>query len=160
MTAVTITVNGKAYKREVEPRLSMADFLRDELGLTGTTLGCEQGVCGACTVLVDGRPMRSCIRLAVQLDGREVTTVEGLESPDGELSRLQAAFWENHAMQCGFCTAGFLVTATALLNEMSDPTEGQVREYLQGNICRCTGYQNIVNAVLAAANGKKGGTNA
>jgi len=151
MWHLALEINGVRYEDEVEPRVSLADYLRERVGLTGTTLGCEQGVCGACTVLIDGLPMRSCIKLAVQVDGATVTTVEGLAGSGGELSVLQRAFWENHALQCGFCTAGFLMTATALLRENDNPTEDQVREYLQGNVCRCTGYQNIIRAVLAAA---------
>jgi carbon-monoxide dehydrogenase small subunit len=151
MITVGMTVNDAFYELDVEPRLSLADFLREKLGLTGTNVGCEQGACGACTVLVDGRPMRSCIRLAVQHDGACVTTVEGLAPPDGGLSVLQRAFWERHAQQCGFCTPGMLTTASALLRATPRPTEAEVRTYLQGNICRCTGYENIVRAVLMAA---------
>jgi carbon-monoxide dehydrogenase small subunit len=145
-----VTVNGKAYVRLVEPRLTLADFLRHELGLTGTHLGCEHGVCGACTVLVDGRSARSCLMFAVQASGREVTTVEGL-TPDDGLSPLQQAFVDNHGLQCGFCTPGMLVTLTELLRETPDPTEQEVREALTGNLCRCTGYAGIVAAALDAA---------
>ena len=145
-----LTVNGKAYARIVEPRLTLADFLRHELGLTGTHLGCEHGVCGACTVLVDGCSTRACLMFAVQANGREVTTVEGL-APDGELSVLQQAFIDNHGLQCGFCTPGMLITLTELLREMPKPTEQDVREALTGNLCRCTGYAEIVAAALDAA---------
>src|SRR5215467_12734921 len=134
-----VTVNGKAHARIVEPRLTLADFLRHELGLTGTHLGCEHGVCGACTVLVDGRSTRACLMFAVQANGREVTTVEGL-APDGKLSVLQQAFMDNHGLQCGFCTPGMLMTLTELLRETPEPSEQQVREALTGNLCRCTGY--------------------
>ncbi len=155
--AVAVEVNGKALARkDVEARRTLADFLREECGLTGTHLGCEHGACGACTVLIDGAPARSCLTLAAQAQGSRILTVEGLA--DGAvLHPLQRAFKQHHALQCGFCTPGFLVTAAALLAENPDPTETEVREYLSGNICRCTGYQFIVAAVLAAAaemNGK------
>jgi aerobic carbon-monoxide dehydrogenase small subunit len=145
-----VTVNGKSYARVVEARLTLADFLRHELNLTGTHLGCEHGVCGACTVLVDGRSTRSCLMFAVQANGSEVTTVEGL-TPDGKLSVLQQAFVDNHGLQCGFCTPGMLITLTELLREKSDPSEQEVREALTGNLCRCTGYAGIVAAALDAA---------
>ncbi len=145
-----VIVNGKAHARIVESRLTLADFLRHELGLTGTHLGCEHGVCGACTVLVDGRTARSCLMFAVQAHGCEVTTVEGL-TPDGALSPLQQAFMDNHGLQCGFCTPGILVTLTELLRENPHPTEQDVREALTGNLCRCTGYAGIVKAALDAA---------
>ena len=148
--ATRIVVNGKSYARVVEARLTLADFLRHELNLTGTHLGCEHGVCGACTVLVDGRSTRSCLMFAVQANGREVTTVESL-SPDGELSVLQQAFIDNHGLQCGFCTPGMLMTLTELLRENADPSEREVREALTGNLCRCTGYAGIVAAALDAA---------
>jgi aerobic-type carbon monoxide dehydrogenase small subunit (CoxS/CutS family) len=148
---ITVTVNGAAHARAVEPRLSLADFLRHELALTGTHLGCEHGVCGACTVLVDGLSARSCLMLAVQADGQEITTVEGLSPSDGSLSPLQQAFTEKHALQCGFCTPGILSTATELLRDVPNPDEKQVREGLSGNLCRCTGYQSIIEAVLLAA---------
>ena len=154
-----VTVNGKSYARVVEARLTLADFLRHELNLTGTHLGCEHGVCGACTVLVDGHSMRSCLMFAVQANGTEVTTVEGL-TPDGKLSVLQQAFVDNHGLQCGFCTPGMLITLTELLREKPDPSEQDVREALTGNLCRCTGYAGIVAAALDAAqrlrNGAKG----
>jgi aerobic carbon-monoxide dehydrogenase small subunit len=147
---VELVVNGEAYTREVEARRTLADFLREELGLTGTHLGCEHGACGACAVIVDGAPARACLMLAAQADGSAITTVEGL-ARNGELTPLQAAFKRHHALQCGFCTPGFLMTAAALLAENPKPSEAEVREYLSGNICRCTGYQFIVDAVLDAA---------
>ena len=147
---ITVTVNGQEYQRTVEPRLTLADFLREDLGLTGTHLGCEHGICGACTVLLDGDAVRSCLMLAVQADGAELTTVEGL-SPSGNLIPLQKAFHDNGALQCGFCTPGFLMTATAFLRETSEPTEAQVRDAISGNICRCTGYVAIVQAILEAS---------
>ena len=147
---VEVTVNGRGEVLAVEVRRTLADVLREELGLTGTHLGCEHGVCGACTVLVDGEPVRSCLMLAVQASGRSVTTVEGL-SAEGEMSPLQAAMWESHSFQCGFCTPGFLIQATALLEENPAPTEAEVREAISGNLCRCTGYESIVNGVLLAA---------
>jgi carbon-monoxide dehydrogenase small subunit len=148
---VEIVVNGRARRAEVEPRLTLADFLRERCGLTGTHLGCEHGVCGACTVLVDGLPVRSCLQFAVQARGAEVTTVEALASPDGELSPVQAAFRDTHGLQCGFCTPGFVVTVTAFLRDNPDPRDGEIREALSGNLCRCTGYQGIVAAVRLAA---------
>jgi len=148
---VAVTVNGRRYERQAEPRLLLSDFLRHELGLTGTHVGCEHGVCGACTVLLDGEPVRSCLLLAVQVDGREVTTVEGLTREPGTLHPLQQAFWEAHGLQCGFCTPGFLMTLVPFLAENSDPSEAEIRQALSGNLCRCTGYQHIVDAVLAAA---------
>jgi len=154
---VSVTVNGRSQRREVEARLLLSDFLRHELGLTGTHVGCEHGVCGACTVLLDGEAVRSCLLLAVQADGREVSTVEGLAPADaggaagGELHPLQAAFRETHGLQCGFCTPGFLVTLVPFLEEHPDPSEEEIRHALSGNLCRCTGYQNIVAAVKLAA---------
>ncbi len=148
---VHVRVNGKAYEREVEPRLLLSDFLRHDLGLTGTHVGCEHGVCGACTILVDGEPMRSCLMLAVQAPGHELTTVEGLAPSAGELHPLQQAFWEAHGLQCGFCTPGILLTLVPFLEENPHPTELEVRHALSGNLCRCTGYQHIVDAVLLAA---------
>ncbi len=153
--AVTVTVNGTAHRREVEPRLLLSDFLRHELGLTGTHVGCEHGVCGACTIRLDGAPVRSCLIFAVQVDGQAIETVEGL-APRGELSVLQQAFRDAHALQCGYCTPGFLMTMTAFLEETPDPTEDQVRHALSGNLCRCTGYQHIVEAVLLAARRMRG----
>ncbi len=151
---IALTVNGQSARGSVEPRESLADFLREDLALTGTHLGCEHGACGACTVLVDGAAVRSCLMFAVQADGAKIVTVEGLARGD-ELSPLQRAFHAHHALQCGFCTPGFLVTATALLAENPDPTPDEVRAALSGSLCRCTGYIGIVAAVLAAA--KAGG---
>ncbi len=147
---VSFTVNGVARSVSVEPRKTLADVLREDLGLTGTHLGCEHGVCGACTVLVNGSSARSCLMLGVQAHGAEITTIEGL-SVDGELNTLQQAMWESHGFQCGFCTPGFLMQITALLAEEPNPTEAQVREVLSGNLCRCTGYQTIVEGALRAA---------
>ena len=147
---VRLTVNGTAYERTVEARLTLADFLREELHLTGTHLGCEHGVCGACTVLFEGRTARSCLMLAVQANGKDVRTVEGL-APAGELNPLQTAFWDKHGLQCGYCTPGVLMTLTELLAANTAPTEAEVREALSGHLCRCTGYQNIVAAALEAA---------
>jgi aerobic carbon-monoxide dehydrogenase small subunit len=149
---IQLTVNGRAYERAVEVRMTLADFLRDELNLTGTHLGCEHGMCGACTILFDGEAVRSCLLLAVQADGANLNTVEGLAQGD-ELHPLQRAFHENHALQCGFCTPGFLMTAVAFLQETQSPTEAQVREAISGNICRCTGYAPIVQAILQASRG-------
>lgn len=147
---VQLRVNGTSVARDVVPRLTLADFLRDELRLTGTHLGCEHGVCGACTVLLDGVSVRSCIMFAVQAEGCDVMTVEALAPPEGPLHPLQAAFRSRHALQCGFCTAGFLVTAYELLLERRGITEEEVRETISGNLCRCTGYQGIVEAILLA----------
>lgn len=148
---ITVTVNGQAHTREVETRLNLADFLRHELEMTGTHVGCEHGVCGACTVLVDGAAVRSCLMLAVQADGSEVTSVEGLAAADGALHPVQEAFWKNHGLQCGFCTPGMVISVAALLQDNPDPSEREVREAISGNICRCTGYQPIVAAALDAA---------
>jgi carbon-monoxide dehydrogenase small subunit len=147
--SIRLTVNGRAVEREVVARRSLADFLREDLGLTGTHVGCEHGVCGACTVFVDGRSARSCLLFAVQLDGATVTTIEGLTPPEG-LSPLQEAFCGSHAMQCGFCTPGMIVTATELLRTNSAPSPGEIREALAGNLCMCTGYVNIIKAVASA----------
>ena len=151
--AVSVVVNGEAYEREVDARRLLVHFLRDELDLTGTHVGCDTGNCGACTILVDGEAVKSCMLLAVQADGVEITTVEGLEE-DGILSPLQQAFSEHHALQCGYCTPGMLVSATYLLNNNSEPTEDEIRKALQGNICRCTGYVNIIGAVQAVVKGE------
>ncbi|MGW1787097.1 (2Fe-2S)-binding protein [Streptomyces sp. NPDC002143] len=151
---IRIRVNGVPRLDTVPPRLTLADFLRVNCGLTGTHLGCEHGVCGACTVLLDGEAVRACLVFAVQADGAEVTTVEGLAAPNGELSFVQAAFREHHGLQCGFCTPGFVVSVTAFLAENPKPTDEEIREALSGNLCRCTGYQGIVNAVRAAAETK------
>jgi aerobic-type carbon monoxide dehydrogenase small subunit (CoxS/CutS family) len=148
---ITLTVNGRSMTGRAEPRVTLADFLRDEFDLTGTHLGCEHGVCGACTVLLDGYSVRSCLMLAVQAEGHEVHTVEGLAADDGELHPIQTAFSEEHALQCGFCTPGFLMTIEEFLREVPDPDEDEIRKRLSGNLCRCTGYQNIVAAVKSAA---------
>lgn len=147
---ITLNVNGTRYEREVPVRFHLADVLRQDLGLTGTHLGCEHGVCGACTVLLDGRSARSCLTLAVQADGCEITTIEGIGGPQG-LHPLQAAFRDHHGLQCGFCTPGMLTTLIELLRDNNDPTEDEVREAISGNLCRCTGYQGIIDATLAAA---------
>lgn len=148
---VTLVVNGVPHSARVPARRLLSDFLRHDLGLTGTHVGCEHGVCGACTVIVDGRPIRSCLQFAVTLDGTDVTTVEGCTRPDGELGPVQQAFRDCHGLQCGFCTPGFVTTITAYLGENPDPTEEEAREAIAGNLCRCTGYQNIVASVLEAA---------
>jgi len=153
---VSVTVNGTPYQRFVEPRLLLSDFLRHDLRLTGTHVGCEHGVCGACTVLVDGEPARSCLMLAIQSDGASVTTVEGLAVNSDELHPVQQAFWDTHALQCGFCTSGMLISAVALLRSQPDPSDAQIRAALSGNLCRCTGYQNIVRAVRLAASRMNG----
>jgi aerobic carbon-monoxide dehydrogenase small subunit len=153
---INVTVNGKAYESLVEARLTLADFLRNELDLTGTHLGCEHGVCGACTVLMDGEAVRSCLLLAVQADGATLETVESLADGD-QLHPLQAAFQDRHALQCGFCTPGFLMTASAFLKENPRPTEAEIREAISGNICRCTGYQPIIEAIAQAAPEVRGG---
>jgi aerobic-type carbon monoxide dehydrogenase small subunit (CoxS/CutS family) len=147
---ISLTVNGDDVSREVAVRMTLADFLRHELELTGTHLGCEHGVCGACTILMNGRTARSCLTLAVQADGQSIQTIEGMADGD-DLSPLQQAFIDQHGLQCGFCTPGMLATITELLNTIPDPTEQEVREWLSGNACRCTGYQGIVDAALAAA---------
>jgi carbon-monoxide dehydrogenase small subunit len=149
--SVTVTVNGLRYERTVEVRLTLADFLRHELDLTGTHVGCEHGVCGACTVLCDGQSVRSCLMLAVQAHGRRISTVEGLASSPEQFHPLQEAFRAHHALQCGFCTPGILMTLVEFLREHPDPTEEEVRVAISGNLCRCTGYQGIVAAVLDAA---------
>ena len=148
---VSLQVNGQQHAREVEPRVLLVHFLRDALGLTGTNVGCDTTSCGACTVLLDGESVKSCTVLAVQADGTEITTIEGLAAADGALHPMQQAFWEKHGLQCGFCTPGMVMAAVSLLKENATPTEAQVREGLEGNLCRCTGYHNIVAAVLAAA---------
>ena len=154
---VTVIVNGQTYKREAEPRLLLSDFLRHSLGLTGTHVGCEHGVCGACTVLLDGEAVRSCLMFAVQANGHAITTVEGLAEGPHKLHPIQAGFWEAHGLQCGFCTPGILMTLVPFLQENPRPTEEQIREAISGNLCRCTGYQHIVDAVkLAAGNLSEG----
>jgi len=148
---IRLRVNGSPRRHTVPPRLTLADYLRERCQLTGTHLGCEHGACGACTVLLDGAAVRACLMFAVQADGCEVTTVEGIAAPDGGLSRVQAALQEHHGLQCGFCTPGFVISATAFLRDTPNPTEEQIRDALSGNLCRCTGYQGIVKAVRAAA---------
>jgi len=149
--AIVVTVNGQPRRATVEPRLTLADFLRERCQLTGTHLGCEHGVCGACTVLLDEQAVRSCLIFAVQADGAEVTTVEGIGEPDGGLSPVQQAFREHHGLQCGFCTPGFVTSVTAFLRDNPSPTDEEIRDALSGNLCRCTGYQGILAAVRAAA---------
>jgi aerobic-type carbon monoxide dehydrogenase small subunit (CoxS/CutS family) len=148
---IELSVNGTAYRSSVESRMLLSDFLRHELLLAGTHVGCEHGVCGACTVLLDGAPVRSCLMLAVQANGHELSTVEGLATIAGELHPIQQAMHEYHGLQCGYCTPGILMTMTAYLKENPSPSEDEVREALSGNLCRCTGYQNIVDAMMAAA---------
>jgi carbon-monoxide dehydrogenase small subunit len=148
---IQLTVNEIAYTSRVEPRLLLSDYLRHELGLTGTHVGCEHGVCGACTILLDGQPVRSCLVFAVQADGHAIRTVEGLAPGPDRMHPLQEAFWNKHALQCGFCTPGFLMTLVPYLEANPAPTADEVREAISGNLCRCTGYQHIVEAVLAAA---------
>lgn len=146
---ITTTVNGKSYTRSIESRMLLSDFIRHELGLTGTHVGCEYGVCGACTILYDGHPTRSCLTLAVQANGHRLETVEGLAASPTQLHPLQQAFHEAHGLQCGYCTPGILMTMKAFLSENPHPSEAEVREALSGNLCRCTGYQHIVDAVLS-----------
>lgn len=153
---IRLTVNGRGYEADVEDRFSLADFLRQKLDLTGTHLGCEHGVCGACTVLVDGEAIRGCLMLAVQADGRNVQTVEGLAEDDGSLNVLQQAFMDCHGLQCGFCTPGILMTLTSFLRDHPAPSEDDIRIALSGNICRCTGYETIVQAALDAARALRG----
>ena len=148
---IEVQVNGAARQARIEPRLTLADFLRERCHLTGTHLGCEHGVCGACTVLLDGDAVRSCLVFAVQADGAEVTTIEGVGGTDGELSPVQAAFRDEHGLQCGFCTPGFVLSVTAFLRDNPTPTDDEIREGLSGNLCRCTGYQGILRAIRAAA---------
>jgi aerobic-type carbon monoxide dehydrogenase small subunit (CoxS/CutS family) len=150
MVDITVKVNGAPRTGSVEARKTLADFLREDLDLTGTHIGCEHGVCGACTVVVDGRAVRSCLMLAVQAAGSEVTTIEGL-APDGAMSTLQEAMWDSHSFQCGFCTPGFVMQASAFLKAHPEASEQEIREALSGNICRCTGYQSIIDGVLLAA---------
>jgi carbon-monoxide dehydrogenase small subunit len=153
---ITLTVNGETRRGSVPARLTLVDFLRDTLGLTGTHAGCEHGVCGACSILLDGRPVRSCLMFAVQADGAEIVTVEGLAPEPGDLSVLQDSFWETHGLQCGFCTPGMLIAAQALLVRNLDPSDEEIREAIAGNLCRCTGYQQIVEAVRLAARRLRG----
>ena len=149
--SITVTVNGKEYKCNVEPRWLLSDFLRHELGLTGTHVGCEHGACGACTILFDGESMRSCLIFAVQADGHEITTVEALATDQDHLHPLQQSFWEAHGLQCGYCTPGILMTLVPFLKQNPNPTEDEIRHALSGNLCRCTGYQHIVDAVKLAS---------
>ena len=151
---IQVTVNGKVQEREVDPRRLLVHFLRDDLGLTGTKIGCDTSQCGACVVKMDGKTVKSCTCLAVQANGSDVTTIEGI-APEGGLDPVQEAFWDNHGLQCGFCTAGMIITVDELLRKNPNPSEDEVREGLKGNICRCTGYQNIVKATLAAAEAKR-----
>jgi aerobic-type carbon monoxide dehydrogenase small subunit (CoxS/CutS family) len=153
---ITVSVNGVRYQRRVESRLLLSDFLRHDLGLAGTHVGCEHGVCGACTVLLDGEPVRSCLMLAVQARNHEISTVEGLTNAAGDYHPLQQAMHDHHGLQCGYCTPGILMTMTAFLDDNASPNEDEVREALSGNLCRCTGYQNIVDAVMAAAERMRG----
>ena len=148
--AIRLTVNGELFEGTAPPRKLLTDFLRDDVGLTGVRVSCEHGVCGTCTILVDGRTARACLMLAAQADGSEIRTVEGL-AQDGQLHPLQQAFWDNHGLQCGYCTPGMLMTAYELLEQNPDPSEAEVREAIAGNLCRCTGYVNIVKSILAAA---------
>ncbi len=151
MTQVTMTVNGKAVSGDVEGRTLLSAFLREHLGLTGTHVGCDTAQCGACTVHVNGEAVKSCNILALEAEGAEVTTIEGMAAPDGSLSAIQAAFQEHHGLQCGFCTPGMVMSAAALLKENPKPTEAEIRRHLSGNLCRCTGYHNIVKAIMAAS---------
>lgn len=154
---IKVTVNGRDYEREVDVRLTLADFLRHRLDLTGTHVGCEHGVCGACTILLDGRTARSCLTFAVQANGRSVTTIEGMANEDGSLNPLQQAMADNHGLQCGFCTPGVLATLTELLRDTPDPTEDQIREALTGNLCRCTGYSGMIAAAMQVAAANRAG---
>lgn len=155
--AISVTVNGEVYKREVEPRLLLVQLIREDLNLTGTHIGCDTTYCGACTLLLDGDPVKSCTMLAVQADGCEILTVEGLEK-DGELHPLQTAFSEHHGLQCGFCTPGMLMSSYALLEKNANPTSNEMRKGIQGNLCRCTGYHNIFKAISAAAEDMREGS--
>ena len=154
LVTISVTVNGTDYQRTIEPRMLLSDFLRHELNLTGTHVGCEQGVCGTCTILLDGEPVRSCLMFAVQAEGHQVTTVEALGTVEN-LHPLQEAFREAHGLQCGFCTPGFLMTLIPFLEQNSNPTDEEIREAISGNLCRCTGYQQIVDSVMAASNTMK-----
>lgn len=156
--SVSVTVNERTYQREVEPRLLLSDFLRHELKLMGTHVGCEHGVCGACTILFDGHSVRSCLMFAVQAEGHEITTVEGLAENQENLHPIQQAFWDAHGLQCGFCTPGFLMTLVPFLEENPNPTETEIRSAISGVLCRCTGYQHIVDAVKLAAETMSGDT--
>ena len=160
MTRINVTVDGVSYADQVEPRLLLVHYLRETVGKTGTPIGCDTSNCGACTVLMDGVSVKSCSVLAVQADGREVTTIEGLAGPDNSLHPVQRAFHQKHALQCGFCTPGMIMAAVDLLTENPDPTDTEIREGLEGNLCRCTGYQNIVRAVRSAAEEIRAGASA
>ena len=151
MTRIAVTVNGQPHEADVEPRTLLVYFLRETIGLTGTNVGCDTSSCGSCTVLLAGESVKSCTLLAAQADGREVTTIEGMADPDGSLHPLQESFRRNHGLQCGYCTPGMVMAAASLLKEHPNPTEEEVREGLEGNLCRCTGYQNIVTSILDAA---------
>jgi len=151
MTSLRVRVNGKESEKEVEPRLLLVHYIRDVLGWTGTHVGCDTTNCGACTILLDGKSVKSCTMFAVQADGREITTIEGMQSAGGELHPIQRAFWENHGLQCGYCTPGMVMQAAWLLSENPDPTEREIRLGISGNLCRCTGYQNIVKSIQEAA---------
>ena len=153
---IRLTVNGTAFERDVEPRLHLGDLLRHELNLTGTHIGCEHGVCGACTVIVNGAPVRSCLMFAGQANGASVLTIEGLARADGELHPVQQAFWNRHGLQCGFCTPGMMMTIVALLMDRPNANEAEVRDAISGNLCRCTGYETIVDAALDAARASRG----
>jgi aerobic-type carbon monoxide dehydrogenase small subunit (CoxS/CutS family) len=157
--SITVRVNGRPYTRSVEARRLLADFLREDLELTGTHVGCEHGICGACTVLLEGETVRSCLTFAVQVDGAEIVTVEGL-AQGGRLSALQQSFWEHHGLQCGFCTPGMLMTAAELLRQNPHPSEAEVREGISGVLCRCTGYHHIIQSILAAADRLRAGAQA
>ena len=154
---IEMTINGVVHSGDVEPRTLLVHHIRDSVGLTGTNIGCDTSSCGACTVHVDGQSVKSCTMLAVQANGASITTIEGMASPDGTLHPMQQAFMENHGLQCGYCTPGMVMAATSLLDENPNPTEAEVREGLEGNLCRCTGYHNIVKAILAAAESMRGG---
>ncbi|MDA4118505.1 MAG: (2Fe-2S)-binding protein [Thaumarchaeota archaeon] len=148
---MSVTVNGREYSGDVEPRLLLVDFIRENIGLTGTHVGCDTTNCGACTIIFDGKSVKSCTMFAVQAHGREITTIEGFAKENGDLHPIQKAFWENHGLQCGFCTPGMIIQAAWLLGENPDPTEGEIRWGLAGNLCRCTGYQNIVKSIQQAS---------
>jgi len=154
-TDLTLTINGRDHAIAVEPRRTLADAIREDCGETGTHIGCEHGICGACTVIVDGEPVRSCLMFAVQAAGKPIRTIEGL-AQDDKLHPIQQAFWDQHGLQCGYCTPGMMLTAVAMLKHYPDPTEEQIRNFLSGNLCRCTGYQNIIKAVRAAAETMRG----
>jgi carbon-monoxide dehydrogenase small subunit len=158
VTRITVTVNGSRHEADVEPRTLLVYHLREGLGLTGTNVGCDTSTCGSCTILLDGESVKSCTMLAAQADGREITTIEGMADPDGSMHPLQEAFHRNHGLQCGYCTPGMIMAAASLLEEHPTPTEEEVREGLEGNLCRCTGYQNIVASILDAARRTSGAT--